>query len=110
MSRVLSAKEANTALLAGQFADGARISGFLSLRGKDFKLVAEGDEITVETSLMEPDYTEHEPLPERAALTPMIRQACLERAAAQNDGRGLWTSGVLYLQYGAHAFIAAEWE
>jgi hypothetical protein len=79
-------------------------------RGVSFRLKAVGDTITVETTLMEPDYTEYAPLPERSALIPLIQQARLERAAAQNDGRGLWVSGNLYLQSGGHAFISGDWE
>jgi hypothetical protein len=78
-------------------------------RGVSFGLKAAGDTIEVETTLMEPDYTEYAPLPEREALIPLIRQARLERAAAQNDGRGLWVSGNLYLQFGGHAFISGDW-
>jgi hypothetical protein len=79
-------------------------------RGVSFKLKAVGDTIEVETTLMEPDYTEYAPLPERSALIPLIQQARQERAAAQNDGRGLWVSGNLYLQSGGHAFISGDWE
>jgi hypothetical protein len=79
-------------------------------RGVSFGLKAVGDTIEVTTSLMEPDYTEYAPLPEKSALIPLVQQARLERSMAQNDGRGLWVSGNLYLQYGGHAFISADWE
>jgi hypothetical protein len=78
-------------------------------RGVSFGLKAGGDTIEVTTALMEPDYTEYAPLPEREALMPLIQQARLERAAAQNDGRGLWVSANLYLQSGGHAFISGDW-
>jgi hypothetical protein len=79
-------------------------------RGKSWKLnVAEG-KIEIETLLMEPDFKELEPLPEREALTPLITKARLEREAAQNDGRGAWISGVLYIQNGGHTFISGDWK
>jgi hypothetical protein len=78
-------------------------------RGKTLKLKAVGDTVEIETQLMEPDYTEMEPLPEREALVPLVLQARLERAAAQNDGRGLWTGGVLYLLEDGHLFVSGDW-
>jgi hypothetical protein len=79
-------------------------------RGNSFTLTAVGDDMTVETKLMEPDYTQYEPLPERDALIPLVKQARMERASTHTDGRGPWKSGVLYLQHGGHAFISGEWE
>jgi hypothetical protein len=78
-------------------------------RGKSWKLNAVGGKIEIETSLMEPDYTQLEPLPERDALIPLVTKARLEREAAHNDDRGPWTSGVLYILHGGHTFIAGDW-
>ena len=58
---------------------------------------------------MEPDYTQYAPLPERDALVPLVQKAREEREKAQNDLRGPWVSGVLYLQFGGHAFISGDW-
>jgi hypothetical protein len=79
-------------------------------RGASFKLIGKNNTVEVETSLMEPDYTKRAPLPEREALSPLIQKARVERETAQNDGRGPWVSGVLYLQFGGHAFISGDWE
>jgi hypothetical protein len=79
-------------------------------RGNSFKLNGRAGTVEVETSLMEPDYKEYAPLPEREALIPLIQKARLEREKAQNDGRGPWSSGVLYLQYGGHVLISGDWE
>jgi hypothetical protein len=78
-------------------------------RGKSWKLNVIDGKVEVETSLMEPDFTQHEPLPEREALVPLVTKARLEREAAQNDGRGPWTSGLLTIQKGGHTFISGEW-
>jgi hypothetical protein len=78
-------------------------------RGKSWKLNVVNGKIEIETSLMEPDYTQLEPLPERDVLTPLITKARLEREAAQNDARGPWTSGVLYIQPDGHTFISGDW-
>jgi hypothetical protein len=78
-------------------------------RGKNWKLNVVDGKIEIETSLMEPDFKELEPLPEREALIPLVTKARLEREAAQNDGRGPWTSGVLYIQPSGHTFISGDW-
>jgi hypothetical protein len=78
-------------------------------RGKSWQLKVVDGKVDIETSLMAPDYTQLEPLPEREALIPLVSKARLEREAAQNDGRGPWTSGVLYIQHGGHTFISGDW-
>jgi hypothetical protein len=78
-------------------------------RGKSFKLSVVDGKIVIDTALIEPDYIDHEPLPEREALIPLLTKARLEREAAQGDGRGPWISGVLYLQHGGHTFISGDW-
>jgi hypothetical protein len=79
-------------------------------RGKSWKLNVVAGNIEIETSLMEPDFTQLEPLPEREALLPLVTKARLEREASHHDGRGPWTSGVLYIQHGGHTFISGNWE
>jgi hypothetical protein len=80
-----------------------------SPRGKSWKLRVVDGKVEVETSLMEPDFTQLEPLPEREALIPLVTKARLEREVAQNDGRGPWTSGVLYILESGHTFISGDW-
>jgi hypothetical protein len=79
-------------------------------RGKTFTLTAVGDTVQIDTTLMEPDYKEMEPLPEREALIPLVLKARKDREAAQNDGRGPWVKGVLYLLPDGHAMISGDWE
>jgi hypothetical protein len=79
-------------------------------RGKSFTLTAVGETVQTDTTLMEPDYKEMEPLPEREALIPLVLKARKEREAAQNDGRGPWVKGVLYLLPDGHAMISGDWE
>jgi hypothetical protein len=79
-------------------------------RGKSWQLKVLDGKIEIETSLMEPDYTEREPLPEREALIPLVAKARSEREAAQNDTRGPWSSGVLYMQEDGHTFISGDWD
>jgi hypothetical protein len=78
-------------------------------RGKSWQLKVVDGKVDIETSLMAPDYTQLEPLPEREALIPLVTKARLEREVAQNDGRGPWTSGVLYIQHEGHTFISGDW-
>lgn len=79
-------------------------------RGKTLTLRVVEDKIEIETELMAPDYTQREPFPEREALIPLVQKTRHERAAAQNDGRGLWTKGVLYMLDDGHLFISGDWE
>jgi hypothetical protein len=72
-----------------------------------FSLTAQDETIKVQTTLMAPDYNEWEPLPEREALIPLLQRARNERSL--NNGRGLWTSAVLYLHFGGHVQISADW-
>jgi hypothetical protein len=81
-----------------------------STRGKSWQLKVVEGKVEVETSLMAPDFKDLEPLPERDALIPLVSKARLEREAAQNDGRGPWTSGVLYMLENGHTFISADWQ
>jgi hypothetical protein len=39
----------------------------------------------------------------------LVTKARLEREAAQNDGRGPWTGGVLYILENGHTFISGDW-
>jgi hypothetical protein len=78
-------------------------------RGKNWKLNVVDGNIEIESSLIPPDYTQREPLPEREALILLVTRARLEREAAQRDGRGPWTSGVLYILESGHTFISGDW-
>jgi hypothetical protein len=80
-----------------------------SPRGKSWQLKVVEGKVEVETTLMTPDFKELEPLPERDGLIPLVTKARLEREAIQNDGRGPWTSGVLYMLENGHTFISGDW-
>jgi hypothetical protein len=80
-----------------------------STRGKSWQLKVVEGKVEIETSLMGPDFKDLEPLPERHALIPLVTKARLEREAVQNDGRGPWTSGVLYMLENGHTFISGDW-
>jgi hypothetical protein len=81
--------------------DGTRVS---------FDLKADGEVITITTSLVAPDYTHHAPLPEREALVPLLVAARNERAMGKTASLGKWTSAVLRLTPDGHVEIAASWE
>ena len=85
-------------------------------RGKEdwqaevYTLTAKGDEITVETRLLEPDYKVDKPLPERGALIPLLKQARAERAQGKTATLGPWTSAVMRLYPNGAVQIGASWD
>jgi hypothetical protein len=85
-------------------------------RGKEpwqaevYTLTATGNNIKVETRLLEPDYKSTAPLPEREALIPLLQQARAERAQGKTASLGPWTSAVLRLYPDGLVQISASWE
>jgi hypothetical protein len=75
-----------------------------------FSVTAKDNIIEVTTKLLEPDYTEYAPLPERAALIPLIQKARAERAQGKTASLGPWTSAVLRLYPDGSARISASWD
>lgn len=84
-------------------------------RGKEvwartmLKIHAAGARMEIRTQFLPPDYQQTVPLPEKAALIPLIFKAREERAA-KSPGRGLWHQATLWLHADGHAEIAAGWD
>jgi hypothetical protein len=68
-----------------------------------------GARVEIQTNAVPPDYKTFVPLPERAALIPLVLQAREERARLHPE-RGLWHSASLEVSGAGQAVIKASWE